>query len=116
MPEPLHVVRAPFPDHIELAELVHYFQTIVGQRKHPLAARIFFENHIFHHQPISDNGRIRFNHQRESFWFNGFGLEPDQRFVQRQFQGIELGLVVGAMPKLNPAAARNRSPVEQDLK
>ena len=44
---------------LELAELVHDRKTFAGQRKHPLAARVFFEDHVFRHKPVTNDGGIR---------------------------------------------------------
>jgi hypothetical protein len=42
----LDVARPAFPDYIELCEPVHEAKAFIGQRKHPLAAGIFFEDHL----------------------------------------------------------------------
>ena len=115
MAKSLDVVRPPLPDHVELAEPVHDAKAFICQRKHPLAARIFLENHILDHQPVLHDGRIRLDEEGQRLQIDGFGLKPPDGLVQRQFQGIELGLVVGAVPERHPAALENFLAVQFDL-
>ena len=71
MSEPFEVVLTALPDHIEFSELVHDAEALVRQREHLLAAGIFFEDHVFRHQPVPDDGGIRLDGQRQRLQING---------------------------------------------
>ena len=115
MAKSLDVALPALPDHVELSELVHDAKAFIGQCKHPFAAGILFEDHIPYHQPVPDNGGIRLDEQGQHLQLDGFGLKPPDGLVQRKFQGIELGLVVGAVPEHHPAALENFLAVQFDL-